>query len=40
VRRLDDALLWAYGDPYVELHGNADRAPALRARLEKMGGAD
>ncbi len=39
VRRLDDALLWAYGDPYVELHGNADRAPALRARLEKMGGA-
>lgn len=39
VRRLDDALLWVYGDTYVELRGNADRAPALRARLEKMGGA-
>lgn len=38
VRRLDDALLWAYGDTYVELRGNADRAPALRVRLEKMGG--
>ena len=38
VRRLDDALLWAYGATYVELHGNADRVPALRARLEKMGG--
>ncbi len=40
VRRLDDALLWVYGDTYVDLHGNADRAPALRARLAKMGGAD
>ncbi len=39
VRRLDDALLWAYGDTYVELRGNANRAPALRARLEKMRGA-
>ena len=39
VRRLDDSLLWAYGDRYVELRGNADRAPALRVRLEKMGGA-
>ena len=38
VRRLDDALLWTYGATYVELHGNADRVPALRARLEKMGG--
>ncbi|NUR08243.1 MAG: DUF429 domain-containing protein [Nocardioidaceae bacterium] len=38
VRRLDDALLWAYGDTYIALRGNADRAPALRARLEKMGG--
>ncbi len=36
VRRLDDALLWAYGDEYVALHGNADRSPALRARLERM----
>ena len=39
VRRLDDALLWVYGDTYVELRGNADRAPALRVRLAKMGGA-
>ena len=39
VRRLDDALLWAYGDRYVELHGNADRVATLRARLEKMSGA-
>ncbi|MCX6402254.1 MAG: DUF429 domain-containing protein [Propionibacteriales bacterium] len=36
VRRLDDALLWVYGDTYVELHANADRVPALRARLAKM----
>jgi predicted RNase H-like nuclease/ppGpp synthetase/RelA/SpoT-type nucleotidyltranferase len=36
VRRLDDALLWVYGDTYVELRGNAHRAPALRARLDKM----
>ena len=36
VRRLDDALLWLHGDAYVELRGNADRVPALRARLEKM----
>jgi hypothetical protein len=39
VRRLDDALLWAYRDAYVDLRGNAHRAPALRARLLKMGGA-
>jgi len=38
VRRLDDALLWVYGDAYVELRGNAHRVTALRARLEKMGG--
>jgi ppGpp synthetase/RelA/SpoT-type nucleotidyltranferase len=37
VRRVDDALLWAYGDAYVELPGNTDRAPSLRARLTKMG---
>ncbi len=36
VRRLDDALLWAYGDTYVELRGNGHRAPALRTRLAKM----
>ncbi|PWN01031.1 GTP pyrophosphokinase [Nocardioides silvaticus] len=39
VRRLDDALLWAYGDTYVELRGNAHRVPSLRARLAKMQGA-
>ena len=36
VRRLDDALLAAYGETYVELRGNAHRVPALRARLEKL----
>ena len=40
VRRLDDALLWAYGKTYVELRGNAHRVGALRARLEKMRGSD
>lgn len=38
VRRLDDALLWTYGDTYVELRANAHRVPALRARLAKMRG--
>ncbi|KAA1416903.1 GTP pyrophosphokinase [Nocardioides humilatus] len=38
VRRLDDALLWAYGDTYVDLLGNAHRSDALRARLAKMRG--
>ena len=36
VRRLDDALLWVYGDKYVQLRGNAHRVLPLRARLEKM----
>ena len=36
VRRLDDALLAAYGERYVELPGNEHRRPLLRARLEKM----
>ena len=40
VRRLDDALLWAYGDAYIELRGNALRGAALRARLEKMRGGE
>ena len=40
VRRLDDALLWAYGDTYVNLRGNAHRVTALRARLDKMRGGD
>ncbi|GAA1975745.1 bifunctional ribonuclease/(p)ppGpp synthase [Nocardioides panacihumi] len=39
VRRLDDALLWAYGDTYVDLGGNAHRHQALRERLAKMRGA-
>ena len=36
VRRLDDALLAIFGRQYVELTGNAHRAPQLRARLEKL----
>lgn len=38
VRRLDDALLAAYGERYVDLPGNAHRQAALRTRLEKMRG--
>jgi predicted RNase H-like nuclease/ppGpp synthetase/RelA/SpoT-type nucleotidyltranferase len=38
VRRLDDALLAAFGDKYVELHGNAHRVPSLRARLARLVG--
>ena len=36
VRRLDDALLTAYGDRYVGLRGNDHRSAALAARLEKL----
>ena len=36
VRRLDDALLAAYGEAYVALSGNADRRDALRARLARL----
>jgi predicted RNase H-like nuclease/ppGpp synthetase/RelA/SpoT-type nucleotidyltranferase len=36
VRRLDDALLAAYGERYVELPGNAHRVPLLQTRLERM----
>ncbi|WP_448070607.1 DUF429 domain-containing protein [Georgenia yuyongxinii] len=36
VRRLDDALLWVFGDQYVQLHGNARRRDALRTRLAKL----
>lgn len=36
VRRLDDALLAAFGERYVALRGNAHREPALRARLAKL----
>ena len=38
VRRLDDALLAAYGTTYVGLRGNAHRRAALAARLEKLSG--
>ncbi|CAN5661226.1 bifunctional ribonuclease/(p)ppGpp synthase [soil metagenome] len=36
VRRLDDALLWVYGDVFVALHGNVHRRDGLSARLEKL----
>jgi predicted RNase H-like nuclease/ppGpp synthetase/RelA/SpoT-type nucleotidyltranferase len=38
VRRLDDALLSAYGERYVALHGNAHRVDLLRRRLARMRG--
>ena len=38
VRRLDDALLSAYGSAYVGLRGNAHRRAALESRLEKLTG--
>ncbi len=38
VRRLDDALLAAYGDTYVELAGNDHRTDALRRRLGRLVG--
>jgi predicted RNase H-like nuclease len=38
VRRLDDALLAAYGETYVVLPGNAHRAEPLRQRLTKLVG--
>jgi hypothetical protein len=40
VRRLDDALLTAYGDRYVGLGGNDHRRAALEARLDKLVGPD
>jgi ppGpp synthetase/RelA/SpoT-type nucleotidyltranferase len=40
VRRLDDALLAAFGERYIELRGNEHRVPALRARLERLTGDD
>lgn len=36
VRRLDDALLWLRGEAYADLRANADRAAALRGRLDRM----
>ena len=38
VRRLDDALLAAYGEEYVALHGNAHRRALLETRLERIRG--
>lgn len=38
VRRLDDALLAVFGDRYIELHGNAERAQQLQTRLSKLRG--
>ncbi|MTB71113.1 GTP pyrophosphokinase [Arsenicicoccus sp. MKL-02] len=38
VRRLDDALLWAFGERYVGLHGNAHRRPLLETRLARLRG--
>ena len=36
VRRLDDALLAAFDQRYIDLHGNQHRVGLLRARLEKL----
>ncbi len=38
VRRLDDALLAAYAERYVDLHGNAHRRDSLVVRLAKLRG--
>lgn len=40
VRRLDDALLVAFGDRYIALHDNAHRVGRLRKRLTRMTRAD
>ena len=40
VRRLDDALLAAFGEGYIALHGNTHRAASLRARWQRMLGPD
>ncbi len=39
VRRLDDALLAAFGDTYVSLRGNGHRVAALRSRLGRLAAA-
>ncbi|MGY1754861.1 DUF429 domain-containing protein [Blastococcus sp. SYSU D01042] len=39
VRRLDDTLLAGFGQRYVDLHGNADRRPALTTRLQRLTGS-
>ena len=38
VRRLDDALLQAYGERYVDLHSNGHRRDLLAQRLERIRG--
>jgi predicted RNase H-like nuclease/ppGpp synthetase/RelA/SpoT-type nucleotidyltranferase len=38
VRRLDDALLSAFGERYVGLHGNAHRRELLATRLDRLRG--
>jgi predicted RNase H-like nuclease/ppGpp synthetase/RelA/SpoT-type nucleotidyltranferase len=40
VRRLDDALLYRFGEQYVALHGNAHRRELLTARLARLRGED
>ena len=40
VRRLDDALLAAFGERYVDLHGNAHRGDLLAARLARLTAQD
>ena len=40
VRRLDDALLAAYRERYLGLHGNVHREALLRTRLDRMTGPD
>lgn len=39
VRRLDDALLWTFGDTYIALAGNSHRVAGLTTRWAKMRGA-
>ncbi|HWC23045.1 MAG TPA: DUF429 domain-containing protein [Flexivirga sp.] len=39
VRRLDDALLYRFGEEYVALEGNAHRVERLQSRLAKLRGA-
>jgi predicted RNase H-like nuclease/ppGpp synthetase/RelA/SpoT-type nucleotidyltranferase len=39
VRRLDDALLFRFGQRYLQLHGNEHRRALLGQRLAKFGGA-
>ncbi len=40
VRRLDDALLAAYRERYLGLHGNVHREALLRTRLDRMTGSE